>query len=312
MPTALYFSDIVYFNNKFYAFAGANNDLYFSSSDGISWTELTLPLPGNWQSAATGNGLISIVQTNNDISLSSFDGLNWSITALPVEANWYANGFGGGAFVAGANGSELASINTESFVQWQILQTYTDYVMPDGEWTWVDIETPAQSVAVRLRLTAPNTLSLRGFYDGNRLAAYEQPIAKMNRDDFFSFPVKGISGPPLNYYFLKDTNPQLQLWQTADNLNCSKWLLSMYVMRMPEIDLSLPLDLPIPEWYLDCIIWSVASKIMYQIPGIELARMQMIQEESRRSMSQTEASNSDTSPINLLGNAIAPYTSRHR
>ena len=134
----------------------------------------------------------------------------------------------------------------------------------------------------------------------------------MNRDDFFSFPVKGISGPPLNYYFLKDTNPQLQLWQTADNLNCSKWLLSMYVMRMPEIDLSLPLDLPIPEWYLDCIIWSVASKIMYQIPGIELARMQMIQEESRRSMSQTEASNSDTSPINLLGNAIAPYTSRHR
>lgn len=193
---------------------------------------------------------------------------------------------------------------------WQTIETYTNYVLEDGIWLWNDISTPVQGYAMRLRLTGGGTISLRGFFTGNRQAIYEQPAAKMNRDDFFYYPTKGINGIPINYYFQKTTTPQLQLWQGANGSNLFNWALSLYVFKTTDLELHLPLLLNVPEWYYEGIEWNLAAKIMYMLPNVDPGRMEMIKNESMRLMNEMEASNSDTSSLNLIGNITAPYQRR--
>lgn len=191
---------------------------------------------------------------------------------------------------------------------WETVASFEDYELLEGQWIWKDLLTPKLGFGIRLVLGQhSSSITLRGFFTGDRNSIYEQPAAKMNRDNFFMLPAKGINGIPINYYFQKTNIPQLQLWQSTRGATLFRWCLSLYVLEVPDLELKLPLSLEVPDWYYDGIEWNLAAKLIYMLPGSDATRREEVKAEALRMMNEMEASNSDTSNIQLLGNILSGY-----
>lgn len=90
--TNRFWEEVIYGNGIFLAIAGdyydAGLDSYFFnttaiiSTDGIVWTVSTLPIAGDWRSAAYGNDIFIILDTYYEKVLSSTDGIFWEETTL--------------------------------------------------------------------------------------------------------------------------------------------------------------------------------------------------------------------------------------
>jgi hypothetical protein len=85
-------NSITYGNGKFIAIIK-----FFAvySTDGINWTEITLPSNADWRSVAYGNGKFVAVAYNSNKAAYSTDGINWTETTLPSSANWVDIVYGG-------------------------------------------------------------------------------------------------------------------------------------------------------------------------------------------------------------------------
>jgi len=106
-----------------------NTDKVYSSPDGITWTERTLPSSNDWQAVAYGeyNGIGRYVAiANNSISaVYSFDGINWISSANVGSENWQWIGiaYGGGRFVAIAesdSSSTARAVSTDGGLTWSV------------------------------------------------------------------------------------------------------------------------------------------------------------------------------------------------
>lgn len=306
LPDTVTFNGIVSFKNKVYAISSISTNQIYTSNDGITWTKLMLPFTATaWLTISTSSTTLAILSSST--AIRSGDGLTWNSFNLPESSTWSTMGYGGGTFITGSSSGILTAITSLTYVEWSTIATYENYDLLDGIWNWVELKTPPLCNNIRLRLTDSGSISLRGFFIGNLRSSYNQPCAKMNRDDYFSFSVPGVEGTPVNYFFLRDTIPQLRIWQSAKGANLFKWAMVLYVFEFPDIDYSLPQILPIPAWYLDAIQWGIAEKIMDMIPGVATEIKQNIQLQAARSMREAQYSNSDSSPIDLVGNSIAAY-----
>lgn len=194
----------------------------------------------------------------------------------------------------------------------ELIAEYIDYDLTKNKWLWVDMVTPVNCIGIKIQNLSSTPLKLKGFYVGTVQRAYELTALKMNRDDFFSYPNKGIVGIPINYFFLKDTIPQLQWWQSAIGANVFKWVMSTYTVKLPELDLKLPLPLDIPKWYIEGITWVLASKLVFYIPNLPEGRLLMVQQQAQKILTEMELNNGDTANINVVGNMLAAYTGRGR
>jgi hypothetical protein len=198
---------------------------------------------------------------------------------------------------------------TLDFLTWTEVISYPLQTYTDGQWIWYDMDNPLYGVAMRVTTVTGATLSLRGFVSGDPNSAYEQATAKMNRDDFFSLPQKGIIGSPINYYFQKTITPQLQLWQSPPQSNCFNWLYVMYVLKAPIAEnMSLPASIQTPKWYVDSIIWGLAAKMAWELPNVSPERVNMLMQQKDAAIELAGSANADSSNINLIGNSIAAYT----
>jgi hypothetical protein len=309
LPSSLYWQDVAYCEviNSYVAVSSNGSPYIATSSNGVSWNLVDIGIEDNWSAISYGAGIITIVAFSSQTAIQSIDGSNWEISELPVPASWTALTFGDGTFITCATGGAIAAIDTEEITVWTKIAEYVDYQFVDGEWLWADMITPVLSSIVRIRLTEPGELRFRGFFIGDLGRTYEIPSAKMNRDTFATYPNKGAQGTPLNYFFLKDNTPQIQLWQAPNMSSSFKWALSIYSYKVPEIDFALPLELPVPDWYLDGLGWGVAARLSFTLPSIDPQRMQFIQTQFEKFLNQAEYNNSDTSPLNLLGNMLSGY-----
>ncbi|MFM6943684.1 MAG: hypothetical protein ACKOXV_00165, partial [Bacteroidota bacterium] len=80
-----------------------------TSTDGITWTQRTLPVNTNWQSVTYGNGVFVAVANTSSIAATSTDGITWTQRTLPVSTNWYSVTYGNGVFVAVAYNTSIAA-----------------------------------------------------------------------------------------------------------------------------------------------------------------------------------------------------------
>lgn len=105
LGTPKYFKDCVYSGQIFVALAGSNiaTNYCYTSIDGITWTQRTLPSAAVWKAVTYGAGMFVALAEGSATAATSLDGITWAQRALPVSASWRAVTFGSGTFVAVAH-----------------------------------------------------------------------------------------------------------------------------------------------------------------------------------------------------------------
>jgi hypothetical protein len=71
------------------------------SPDGVSWTEITLPISGQWRNIKFGNGIFVMTQASSSVYLTSIDGINWTTRSFAISLSGEVGAlvFGNGIFV---------------------------------------------------------------------------------------------------------------------------------------------------------------------------------------------------------------------
>ena len=89
-----------YGDGKFVAVSGRTNIAAYST-DGINWTQTTLPTGVRGYSVCYGNGKFVTVVNNVDKAITAYstDGINWTQTTLPANGSWASVCYGNGKFV---------------------------------------------------------------------------------------------------------------------------------------------------------------------------------------------------------------------
>jgi hypothetical protein len=100
----------------FVAVANNSNRAVYST-DGISWTESTMPL-GNWRSLAYGDGKFVTVPYGTNQAAYSTDGVNWTYSNnMGSSHNWNTIAYGDGKFVALTYGTNQGAYSTDG-INW--------------------------------------------------------------------------------------------------------------------------------------------------------------------------------------------------
>lgn len=111
---------ISYSNGVYVASAQMQNQnpgLVARSTDGVTWSKVSLPFNGQFMGAAAGGGKFVLVAPGTQALLSS-DGLIWTTVSMPVNSLWISVTYGNGRFVAVAQGSANASAVSTDGVNW--------------------------------------------------------------------------------------------------------------------------------------------------------------------------------------------------
>lgn len=116
VSSSLNWYGITYGNGKFVAIANSSNIAAYSSN-GLNWTQSTLPSSQAWDSVAYGNGKFVAVASSSNIAAYSTDGINWTQSTLPSSQSWDSVAYGNGTFVAIASGSNIAVFSSDG-INW--------------------------------------------------------------------------------------------------------------------------------------------------------------------------------------------------
>ena len=128
--TALSWAGVVYGDDKFVALgAGYKSGVY--STDGITWTETTMPELGGETAfyeriTYGGNKFVAVGQSYN--GAYSTDGITWTKMNMPRHQDWDELAYGNGVFVA--LGNELYPANGEYIARSTDGITWTEEVSP--------------------------------------------------------------------------------------------------------------------------------------------------------------------------------------
>lgn len=97
------------------------------STDGITWTQTTMPASVPWFSVTYGDGkFVAVAGGNFALTASaaySTNGITWTQTTLPVNAGWFSVTYGDGKFVAVTYYSSTAAYSTDAI-------TWTQTTLP--------------------------------------------------------------------------------------------------------------------------------------------------------------------------------------
>ena len=112
---------VTYGNGKFVAADYSQYGAY--STDGISWTKMTLPANHNWLSVTYGNDKFVAIGYDSNKGAYSTDGITWTEFILPASRSWLGVTYGNGKFVAVAAVSNKGAYSTDG-INW------TEFTLP--------------------------------------------------------------------------------------------------------------------------------------------------------------------------------------
>jgi hypothetical protein len=269
-----------------------------------------LPSGGTPASSAGGNaaaafdniGLTPCVQTapNGNISynfgqsvLIPFVGfLNNSTETLSPVWEWSNDGITWTQMAAGSNaGGQTGSFGAQPYVA--------------GQWYWQDIAQPVSAQYFRLRETGGGILNVMQVVFGQ--PAREVTISRSNADDYQNLPYKnqvGGNGRPLQYWFDRQIQPQMWLWPSSGYIFNS---LVCYARRMIQDVGNLTDILEVPTRWLDAICADLASRLSYELQGVQPARVQALEMKAAKALQIAQTEERDDSPVLYQVN-IGPYT----
>lgn len=164
----------------------------------------------------------------------------------------------------------------------------------DGQWLWYDID-PGQGVQFyRMRATGGSTISVRELYLGNN--STEITMARLNRDDYTNLPNKNFTANQPFQFWVDRTIPQakLYLWPVPSDpfVQMTVW----YSRQIMDVgDLSGELEIP-QRWYM-AVQNMLAHQMSQELPGVDVARIQYLEQQAEKYLNQAEQEERDKSPI---------------
>lgn len=192
---------------------------------------------------------------------------------------------------------------------WQTLFTPTPDAgaatisVTDGQWKWWDIPAMKSAIGYRMRETGGATLALRELFFGN--TPQEVPMSRLNRDDYNNLPNKTLVNTPLQFYFDRQRlQPILNLWPTP---NSSFEQVVVFRHRQIQDVGSLTNEIEVPQRWQNAIMKNLAAQLIYELPGADLNRAQLLQVQADQATFEAEQEERDNSPIYLYP-SIAVYT----
>jgi len=189
-------------------------------------------------------------------------------------------------------------------VTWSTLVDLGTITVVDNDWVWTDIVNGQTVPYYRIRAYNGTTLNLREWYLGNN--STEITMSRLNRDDFTNLPNKNFTAnQPFQYWFNR-TIPQSQitLWPTPQNAfyQMTIWY-SRQIMDVGQ--LSGELEIP-QRWYL-AVQNMLAHQMAMELPGVDMARVQYLEQQAEKYLTLAEQEERDKSPI-YFAPSIACYT----
>ena len=126
MANATAYTSIAYGKNYWIAIPNGNSTVS-GSSDGITWSSITLPTVGTWTDIVYGNNYWIIISkdgsptdTGSKILYSASSGAGWRVAYLPTKATWTSIAYGNGVFVAVSASTSTAAYSTNYGGTWNL------------------------------------------------------------------------------------------------------------------------------------------------------------------------------------------------
>jgi hypothetical protein len=124
-PSASSWNGCAYGNGIFVAM-NYNSSTIATSTDGITWTQRSLPITNNWNDIIYGDKF-AIVASQTDKIAYSTNGISWTTADLPESAGWKSIAYGNNTYVA--IGYNLANIIVSNdLINW------TSNIVLNGPW----------------------------------------------------------------------------------------------------------------------------------------------------------------------------------
>lgn len=118
---------VTYGDDKFVAVSSGDTNGAYSTN-GINWTQMNMPVSRSWNGLTYGNGKFVAVAASSDKGAYSTDGVTWTEMSMPASRDWASVTYGDGKFVAVVVDSLYGAYSTDGI-------TWTEMSMPtSGIW----------------------------------------------------------------------------------------------------------------------------------------------------------------------------------
>lgn len=194
--------------------------------------------------------------------------------------------------------------SADSGVTWTTVLTVPAQSYTAGVWYYFDIDAqPLTTTTFRVRETGGATLNVTQLVFGS--APTEQPIARLNKDDYFNLNNKTSQGRPLQYWLNRArTAPILNLWPAPDTSFYQVVLLRHRHIMDPGVYTN---EIEVPQRWYDAIVWGLASSMATELPQVPGEIMAYVDQRYRRALLEAQTEERDNSPIKY-GPNISIYT----
>ena len=194
--------------------------------------------------------------------------------------------------------------STDAGSTWTTAYTVGAQSYTAGTWYYFDIDAqPSTTDAFRVRETGGATLDITQLVFGSTPA--EQPIARLNKDDYFNLNDKFTQGRPLQYFCDRArVAPVMMLWPVPDGNFYQVRLKRHRHIMDPGVYTN---EIEVPQRWYDAIVWGLASMQAVELPQVSGEIAAYVDQRFRRALLEAQTEERDSAPIKY-GPNISVYT----
>lgn len=171
-----------------------------------------------------------------------------------------------------------------------------------GQWYWQDVASPQSALFYRVRETQGGTLDITEVVFGT--SANEIILSRINKDDYQNLPFKNQQGRPLQFWFDRQITPQMWLWPAS--MYSFNSLVTWRRRQIQDVG-AFQNIIEFPERWLDSIIFTLATRMIYIMPSADLSRAPMLEQKAVQAKQIAWTEERDASPL-YYSPMIAGYT----
>jgi hypothetical protein len=245
----------------------------------------------------------AVFAQNLDIVSTSTVSKNWfGLEYQPGQSVYYV-GFNGYAAAGSTQTYNFAYETSDDGVTWTKQLQLPETTLVDREWAYFNIPITPVYKYYRLRETVRTTFSLRQIVFSTSQQVI--PLARLNRDDYWNLPNKQFpSQRSLQYWYDRQIEPKMYLWPVPNN---DFQMFQLIIEKQMEDVGSLTNELYVPDRWITSVQATLSHKLSLQIPGVELTRIQYLEQQAEKLFMQASNEERDKSPIYFQPN-ISYYT----
>ena len=160
-----------------------------------------------------------------------------------------------------------------------------------GVWGWYDLDPGPTATFFRIAAAALSTVD--DFYLATSTREIE--ITAFNRDDYANQPDKTVrSAISNNYFFEKLVTPRITLWPVPND--DTRHLVPFRYRQVQDVG-ALANELELPTRWFEAIIWHLALRLAFDLPGVTADRRTEIMQMASSMTFEVEGSETDSAPV---------------